>query len=151
MDEEFITKSFLKFLIDKGWEILSYDFPQSGTGLGLQPNQTFRQPETKNEGMITPDIIAFKNGIGLISENKPYFEKQDIDKLEKIRQGIYSESLNKVFEDKQVNKLVLGIVLPNIPTEISKVQSYFNQIDFVFVINTRGTCKVEYLLKGITL
>ncbi|MEW6067316.1 MAG: hypothetical protein AB1610_03350 [Nitrospirota bacterium] len=132
-------------------EILSYDFPQSGTGISLQPNQAFRQPETKNEGVIIPDIIAFKDGIGLISENKPYFEKQDIDKLEKIRDGIYSESLNKVFRDRQINKLVLGIVLPNILTEISKAQDYFVRIDFVFVINAIGSCDVEYLLEGITL
>ncbi len=151
MKEEFITKSFLKFLIDRSWEILSYDFPQSGTGISLQPNQTFRQPETKNEGMITPDIIAFKKNIGLISENKPYFDKQDVDKLVKIRQGIYSESLNKVFEDKQVKKLVLGIVLPNILTEISKAQSYFNQIDFVFTINSNGSCDIGYLREGIKL
>lgn len=151
MKEEFIAKSFLKFLIDRNWEILSYDFPQSGTGISLQPNYKLRQPETKNEGMITPDIIAFKSSIALISENKPYFEKQDIDKLVKIRKGIYSESLNKVFRDRQVKKLVLGIVLPNILTEISKARDYLVQIDFVFVINTKGSCKVEYLLKGITL
>lgn len=151
MDEEFITKSFLKFLIDRDWEILSYDFPQSGTGISLQPNYKLRRPETKNEGMITPDIIAFKDGIGLISENKLCFDRQDVNKLVKIRQGIYSESVSKVFRDRQVKKLVLGIVLPNILTEISKAQDYLVQIDFVFVINTRGSCKAEYLLKEITL
>lgn len=144
MNEEFITKSFLKFLLTKGWEILSYDFPQSGTGLNLQLNQIFRQPATKNEGMITPDIIAFKDGIGLISENKLYFDRQDVDKLTKIRQGIYSESLNRIFRGKQVNSLVLGIVLPNIITEISKAQNYFDQIDFVFGINKDGYCDIEY-------
>jgi hypothetical protein len=151
MDEEFITKSFLKFLIARDWEIISCDFPQSGTGISLQPDQKFRRSKTKNEGMITPDIIAFKNGIGLISENKLYFDRQDINKLVKIRQGIYSESLSRVFRDRQVRKLVLGIVLPDRLTEISKARDYLVQIDFVFVINTGGSCRAEYLLKGMTL
>lgn len=151
MNEEFITKSFIKFLMDKGWEILSYDFPQSGTGVSLHLNQIFRQPKTKNEGMITPDIIAFKEGIGLISENKLYFEKQDIDKLEKLRRGVYSEGLNKVFQERQVKKLIFGIILPNIPNEVSKAQDYLAKVDFIFIVNEKGICNIKYLQESIKI
>jgi len=151
MNEEFITKSFLKFLIDRDWEILSYDFPQSGTGLSLQPNQIFKQPETKNEGMITPDIIAFKNGIGLLSENKPYFDKQDIGKLKKIKRGDYSEDLHRVFGVRKISRLYLGVVLLDIQSEISKAQQYISAIDFIFAINNGGSCDIKYLLEGIDI
>lgn len=39
MNEEKVTKCLLKWLIDNGWEIVCYDFPQSGTGRLLHPNK----------------------------------------------------------------------------------------------------------------
>ena len=54
--EEEATKFLLKWLITKGWEIVASDYPQSGTGKALHPNDT----DDKTLGIIIPDIIAIK-------------------------------------------------------------------------------------------
>ena len=38
MKEEQVTKAVLKWLIANKWEIVCFDFPQSGTGRILHPN-----------------------------------------------------------------------------------------------------------------
>lgn len=38
MTEEQVTKALLQHLTDNGWHIVSFDFPQSGTGKVLHPN-----------------------------------------------------------------------------------------------------------------
>ena len=38
MREEHVTKATLKWLLANGWEIVCFDFPQSGTGRFLHPN-----------------------------------------------------------------------------------------------------------------
>ena len=40
MTEEMVTKSILKWLIQLHWKIVCYDFPQSGTGYFLHPNNS---------------------------------------------------------------------------------------------------------------
>jgi hypothetical protein len=58
--EEQLTKAILEWLIANNWEIICYDFPQSGTGVSIHPNEELRT--TKNKGAIIPDIVAIKNG-----------------------------------------------------------------------------------------
>ena len=38
MTEESVTKSILKWLMQNNWIIVCFDFPQSGTGHFLHPN-----------------------------------------------------------------------------------------------------------------
>lgn len=38
MTEEQVTKALLQYLTDNGWHIVCFDFPQSGTGKVLHPN-----------------------------------------------------------------------------------------------------------------
>ena len=38
MTEEQVTKALLQHLTDNGWHIVCFDFPQSGTGRVLHPN-----------------------------------------------------------------------------------------------------------------
>lgn len=38
MTEEQVTKAILQYLQNKGWHIVCFDFPQSGTGRVLHPN-----------------------------------------------------------------------------------------------------------------
>ena len=56
MTEENVTKKLLGWLQDNGWDIVCYDFPQSGTGIFLHPNDTLE----KNKDSINPDIVAVK-------------------------------------------------------------------------------------------
>ena len=66
MKEEQVTKSVLKWLLDNKWEIICFDFPQSGTGRLLHPNST----QEKNKGAINPDIVAVRDGVCLFSPQK---------------------------------------------------------------------------------
>jgi len=68
MKEEKVTKNILAWLESNGWEIISYDFPQSGTGVLLHLNSDKRTE--KNKGGIIPDIIAVKNKIGVFMESE---------------------------------------------------------------------------------
>ena len=64
MREEKVTITMLKWLQSNDWQIVCFDFPQSGTGVSLHPNQNIRE-KTKNKGAIIPDIIANKNAKSL--------------------------------------------------------------------------------------
>lgn len=57
MREEQVTKFILKWLLDTNWEIVCFDFPQSGTGHFLHPNGS----TDKNKDTINPDIVAVKD------------------------------------------------------------------------------------------
>ena len=54
MNEEFVTKSIIYYLKSNGWNIFSFDYPQSGTGYLIHPNSRFH----KNKEAVIPDIIA---------------------------------------------------------------------------------------------
>ena len=58
MSEEEVTKNILKYLKNNNWNIYSYDFPQSGTGIMIKKNN---EKNNKNKNSIIPDIIAIKN------------------------------------------------------------------------------------------
>ncbi len=53
MKEEYVTKAILNWLETNNWKIICFDFPQSGTGYILHPNEEYRT--TKNYGAIIPD------------------------------------------------------------------------------------------------
>ena len=57
MTEEQVTKALLQYLTDNGWHIVCFDFPQSGTGRVLHPNNADGE---KNKDSIIPDIVAVK-------------------------------------------------------------------------------------------
>src|SRR3989344_4038473 len=73
--EAFVTTKTIEWLKERGWGILSMDYPQSGTGFVLHPEGT----KSKTEGAIIPDIVATKSGVGLIFENKDRFNLGDFN------------------------------------------------------------------------
>ena len=79
--EEEVTKRILKWLVETGWEIICFDFPQSGTGRQLHPNIRTNQ----TDGVIIPDIVAIKNGTVLDFENKDRFVLEDFEKILMLR------------------------------------------------------------------
>ena len=95
MSEEQITKIVLKYLIGNNWSIISYDFPQSGTGTVIQPIN--RESKTKNKGAIVPDIIAIREDKVAVFENKDHFDLDDFKKIKAIKNGNeYLESFQKI-------------------------------------------------------
>lgn len=83
MREERVTINILNWLEENGWQIVCYDFPQSGTGILLHSNGDNRTE--KNKGGIISDIIVVKKDIALFFENKDRFYQPDFDKLLEIK------------------------------------------------------------------
>ncbi len=129
--EETITKCILNFLAKKGWRVLSFDFPQSGTGISLKVNNSHNE---KNRGSVTPDVIAIKSNILLILENKSDFSKKDLDKLETVKDGRYSESLIRHFPNLKSKRICIGMGLGATSANLAKVTQYKNELDAYIIV-----------------
>lgn len=128
MREEHVTKATLRWLLSCGWEIICFDFPQSGTGKFLHPNNAESQ---KNKGTINPDIVAVKNNVCLFFENKDHFYYPDYEKQNALITGNdYSISIGNLLSDYSINKIYYGIGLPATKhSQRSKDAAYL--VDFI--------------------
>ena len=78
MTEENVTKTLLNWLIKRNWQIVCFDFPQSGTGILLHPNN---KSSEKNKDSINVDIVAVRDNICVFLENKNRFCYSDYKKI----------------------------------------------------------------------
>ena len=135
----------LKWLQSNDWQIVCFDFPQSGTGVSLHPNQDIRE-KTKNKGAIIPDIIANKNGKSLFFENKDRFVLSDFEKVNHIKlSGEYSNSLTDLLKNYPTDTIYYGIGLPFSKTLENKLIKYESLVDFI--VSVSQNLEVE-ILKG---
>ncbi len=140
MNEELITKSILKWLIDNQWQILSYDFPQSGTGHVFQCNTS----SSKNKESIIPDIVAIKCNTCVFFENKDRFCKKDFLKQQMlITNNQYSEAIEKFLIGYNIENIYYGIGLPTAKYS-SKQLKYNASVDFVIGVNKDKTINSIY-------
>lgn len=110
MAEELVTKTILSWLERIGWQILAYDFPQSGTGIPLQMDDN---PAEKNKGTIIPDMIAIRSGICVFFENKDRFCYQDYVKANRlIKNNHYRKAINSFLRGLDIEKIYYGIGMP---------------------------------------
>ena len=145
MREEKVTITMLKWLQSNDWQIVCFDFPQSGTGVSLHPNQNIRE-KTKNKGAIIPDIIANKNGKSLFFENKDRFVLSDFEKINHIKlSGEYSNSLTDLLKNYPTDTIYYGIGLPFSKTLESKLIKYESLVDFI--VSVSQNLEIE-ILKG---
>lgn len=141
MTEEQVTKVFLQWLIDNGWEILSYDFPQSGTGISFKKNDNDNE---KNKESIIPDIICIKNGICTFWENKNRYYHPDYQKVEELRvNNQYTDAIDVFLAGYKINKIFYGIGLPSNKYKTKAVQNR-RMADFILGVDDE-TKKVEVL------
>lgn len=139
MREEFVTKSILSWLEDSGWTIISFDFPQSGTGRRLVPDSA--ASSNKNLGVIIPDVIASKGDCYLFLENKDHYSLADINKLEAIKFGrAYSISLKEIVPLN--GQILIGVGFPNIPSIISQALIHEDLLDYVLGVDESGSVHV---------
>jgi len=143
MREENVTKNILKWLQNNKWEIVCFDFPQSGTGVLLHLNNTNRTE--KNKGGIIPDIIAVRNGIAVFFENKDRFYQPDFDKLIEIKtKKNYSDSLELLLSDYNISSIFYGIGISDIKKEVDKCKLEINEIDFLISTNKKKEVIIHY-------
>ena len=138
MTEEEITKAILNWLENKGWRIISFDFPQSGTGVPLHPNEEIR--ETKNKGSFIPDIVAIKDNTVVFFENKDRFELSDFEKVSELRTTIdYSKSIKKHLNGFTYVNIFYGVGLAHTDNTSKKTEENKNKIEFaIFVLPDRS-------------
>lgn len=127
--EEKVTKAILRWLVRNGWKIICFDFPQSGTGVSLHPNQELRT--TKNKGAIIPDIVAIRNETVVFFENKDRFLLDDFIKVEELRQKLdYSASIEKLLKDFSYSRIFYGVGLAHMDKTEEKMKAHTDKIDF---------------------
>jgi len=131
MSEEKITLAIIKWLKESGFEVIAFDFPQSGTGVSLHPNSGL----SKNLRTIIPDIIAKKNDCLFFFENKSFFSKKDFEKVEQlIQENAYSENLEKLKNKYTAKRCLFGIGGPNSETFLIQAMRFSKMTDFIVVV-----------------
>ena len=143
MTEEKITKAVIGWLQENGWEIVCFDFPQSGTGRVLHPNAGVRE-NTKNKGGIIPDIVAVRGGIAVFFENKDRYLHSDFKKVQNLcSTNDYSDAIDALLSDHRIQSITYGVGGPDETTFIDRAFQSRDMIDFI-VVTDGVTAKVVY-------
>ncbi len=128
--EETVTKAIICWLEDAGWEIICFDFPQSGTGVMLHPNIKTRA--SKNKGSTIPDVVAIKNRVVVFFENKDRFVLEDFVKIQGLRENDnYSIAIARLLTDYDYSRIAYGVGLPHSSRTENRVKNELNKVDFV--------------------
>lgn len=132
--EEKVTKTTLNWLEETGWEIICFDFPQSGTGVSLHLNAELRT--TKNKGSIIPDIVAIKSETVVFFENKDRFLISDFLKVSALKNTFdYSGSIKKLLKGFTYSKIYYGIAIAHTIINELKTNEHLDKIDFAVFVN----------------
>ena len=144
--EEHVTKAILKWLMATGWEVVCFDFPQSGTGKVLHPDNTL----SKTDGAIIPDIVAIKGrGVGYF-ENKDRFVLEDFDKVHYIREShLYDRAFAELLADCSYDRIYYGIGMPYSDSNYGKAMDESDKVDFIAFMREDGTIIVEEITKSV--
>lgn len=147
MTEEAVTKAILKWLLQNEWEIVCFDFPQSGTGRLLHPNDAISE---KNKGAINPDIVAVKGNDCLFFENKDRFYYPDYEKQNSLIEGDdYSKAISELLSQYTVSTIYYGIGLPSVKHS-NKSEAAAHLVNFILGVNEDKTISILYNPISIT-
>lgn len=146
MTEEKVTKTILSYLQNNLWDIVTFDFPQSGTGKMLHPSGSSSE---KNKGGIIPDIVAVKDGLCVFFENKDRYYYPDFIKInDLIVNDTYKESIWELIGSFNVHTIRYGIGLPT--AKYTKNADKNKELtDFIIGVNDDYTIKAIYDKWGI--
>ncbi len=145
MTEEFVTKSILRHLMENGWEIVCFDFPQSGTGRVLHPDG---EAQSKTLGAIVPDIVAVRDGVCLCFENKNRHSRADFEKVNAVKAGNhYDKAFVALLEGHAVSRMLFGIGMPaSAYGAKAAADSYL--VDFIFCVAEDGSLAIPFPPSG---
>ena len=137
MTEEQVTKSIIRWLHVNLWDVICFDFPQSGTGVALHPNEEIRT--TKNKGAIIPDIVAIKDNVVVFFENKDHFDLNDFLKVEELRITTdYSNSIQRLLSDFDFSRIFYGVGLQASKRTEIKTNENLDKIDFAIFVSEKS-------------
>ena len=141
LTEEQVAKSIIRWLVRNGWTIIAFDFPQSGTGRCLHPNDT----DSKTDGIWIPDIVAHKGNNLIFFENKDRYVYNDFEKVERLKNTTcYSMAIKEITQGYEYESIHYGIGFPQSPSNISKAASNLDMIDFIVTAIDKDNASVEY-------
>ena len=141
MKEEQVTKAILKWLIANKWEIVCFDFPQSGTGRILHPNGG---NDEKNKDAIIPDIVAVKDKVCIFVENKDRFYYPDYLKQNSLKTGNdYNDAITVLLKGYYVDSIFYGIGLPMAKHKQGSIDAAY-LVDFIICVNEDKTIRIPY-------
>jgi len=133
MNEEQVTEVAEEYLEGKGWTMFAVDYPTSGSGLRLHPND--REDGTKHSGSIVPDIVAYRGETLLIVESKPYFDRNDAEKLAEIAEGRYSESLERRVYSTEVAEIETALAFPK-EHQSAVREELLDKVDYLLLVES---------------
>lgn len=140
MREETVTLAILSFLRAREFEIVSFDYPGSGSGKMLHPDT-----RTSKNGGIIPDVIAFRGDLLLILENKDRFVSSDVAKLQPLRlKADYQRDMDKFKRVLGVSRFYFGIGFPDDPNEILKSKCEWSALDVILVVAENSSVREAY-------
>lgn len=146
--EEQVTKTILDWLEARNWKIICFDFPQSGTGVSLHPNE--RLKNTKNKGAFIPDIVAIKNGIVIFFENKDRFVLDDFVKVQNLKNNNdYSNSIQRLLAEFEYSEILYGVGLAYSNTAEKRINIHLDKIDFVVFYLSNGVIEPHFSPIGL--
>ena len=147
MREEDVTKAIIHWLTENRWKIVCFDFPQSGTGIFLHPNN---EGAEKNKNSINPDIVAVRDSVCVFFENKDRFYFPDYEKINRlIVNNNYSNAIDELLSEYSIDYIYYGIGLP-IEKHKKKSQQSSNLVDFIIGVSEDKDISVLYeAYKGI--
>lgn len=141
--EEQTTKAILDWLENNDWKIICFDFPQSGTGVSLHPNQELRT--TKNKGAFIPDIVAIKNSSVVFFENKDRFVLSDFLKVQELKiSNDFSNSIEKLLNEFDYSNIYYGVGLSHSISTEQKTKDNIDKVDFAIFYHSDKTIKVLF-------
>jgi hypothetical protein len=140
MTEEFITKSIMMYLQDNGWSLISFDYPQSGSGYRFNRNLVNVCKSTQNS--IIPDVMALINDVLFIWENKNKFTLNDLLKYDNFATA-YSDSLESLKLSISFKGICFGIGLANTSYNVRKTLEYREKLDFAVLVDDTGNVTVH--------
>ena len=134
LTEEQVTKTIMAWLSATGWEIVCFDFPQSGTGTVLHLNRELSA--SKNKGSVIPDIVAYKEQCVVFFENKDRFVYDDFVKVNHLRTTAdYSDAIAELLVGYEYDRIAYGVGLLQTKGVLKRVKEHEACIDFALLVD----------------
>lgn len=141
LTEEQVTKAIIRWLVTSGWTIISFDYPQSGTGRALHPNNEL----SKTDGIFIPDIVAHKNETIVFFENKDRFVLDDFNKVERLRNSnAYSTDIEVLTSLYPHKNIYYGVGMPDKENYIAKTKENIEKVDFIVLAIDKKNARYLY-------